>query len=41
MRVRPPLGWTIAGMQRDPQGAFAVKPQAATGFTIDFVRLAD
>ena len=41
IRVRPPLGWTIAGMQRDPQGAFAVKPQAATGFTIDFVRLAD
>jgi alpha-L-fucosidase 2 len=41
VRVRPPLGWTIAGMQRDPQGAFEVKPQAATNFTIDFVRLPD
>ena len=41
VRVRPPLGWTIAGGTRDPQGAFEVKPQAATNFTIDFVRLPD
>jgi len=39
--VRPPLGWTMAGGTRDPQGAFEVKPQAATNFTIDFVRLPD
>jgi len=41
VRVRPPLGWTMAGCTRDPQGAFEVKPQAATNFTIDFVRLPD
>jgi hypothetical protein len=41
IRVRPPLGWTMVGIQRDPQGAFEVKPQAAPNFTIEFVRLAD
>jgi alpha-L-fucosidase 2 len=41
IRVRPPLGWTMVGIQRDPQGAFEVKPQPARNFTIEFVRLAD
>ena len=41
IRVRPPLGWTMVGIKRDPQGAFEVKPQAAPNFTIEFVRLAD
>ena len=41
IRVRPPLGWTMTGAERDAQGAFEVKPQPASRFTVDFVRLAD
>lgn len=45
IRVRPPLGWTMAGVKRDPQGAFEVRPQSAPNFAsnvaIDFVRLPD
>ena len=41
VRVRPPRGWTIAGIERDPQGAFEVKPGTASDFAIDLVRLPD
>ncbi|MEY4822092.1 MAG: hypothetical protein RLY72_1744, partial [Planctomycetota bacterium] len=41
IRVRPPLGWTMAGVKRNPQGAFEVRPQSAPNFAVDFVRLPD
>ncbi|MFM7052596.1 MAG: glycosyl hydrolase family 95 catalytic domain-containing protein, partial [Planctomycetota bacterium] len=41
IRVRPPLGWQLAGATRAPDGSYELKPRHASDFAADFTRLPD